>query len=1223
MEQRRSAHLPAPAERSVVTPAVVYDYRLLPYEQDIIATLGISEQEYVWFVEEARRRTLKHGLGPVQATGLEIILINLAIGIALTAVSTLLAPRPEKPEEIRQRSLSDKQGRSRFNQAIGFDGAPSLAMLGSRVPILFGRFEPGNGAIAASGGLLAEPLMVWSRLFSHGSYQSIKALMVVGEVILDPPALEGLMIGGQPLEDFMASNYAVWWSSIVGENRIRKSQKIFGKLSGGPTKDVFVTATLDGEFEPGFAAAYSPSNNADFGAYKPIRNGGHWRVNWKVVSRPEQSGDSEGRVKEERRKIAGKTADGKDQGMPGIGRAYSVKMGLVKIDGREYSKPTEVQVAIGNRLTFRIQSGRLQDDSFTKQSGVTLDDVNNTSIAMREEADDMLQVGEIFLVNRTLRQVVERPVDVWRVGKTFNYKLEVIEFTGANNWIGLAGTGAIEKDILAEGPGDTDLPYFKGSNWYPLLKVAIAKFANTRKTEVTEVGIRSQCWAQAQGLANFSEIPSPYRLYKFDQDNIQLSGGQMSQYLTRVSFFVLGFRLANTDDDWDNLEVTFAIRGRSPVDQYNYIRIFHPTFEEYEFRILPKCATNFRWTGNPYVYVLSASGPLKMKQEKTAHGVVRMQFSGHRMLLEELSELKELRADHRQVDFVETGSWVTGLSRVRGTAPSNKGGLYQAFLEGILGGLKNSGAVFGTTRTAQFTITQPGDTITVEVKAHVEFMGEAWLAQWGTAKAWYNPTYTVVSSAGTFTQGDLLYHTVNCFNSHYAGREGYTSTTSEFRVDGVDGFWTGNEVVAGEKDDRIFETDGALKEVHAWSEIRNSCDDTPEHAIVYVNECRQTTTVADYFGLTMCGVMLRSMRQLQSFQQLQIWLANGINIERLTGGYGPSNNFADFVLYLLSNERAGLGQIINSKMIDRASFEHTARFLEVNHWTFDAALSDGVNIRQYLTQVAPLMLCNFVTKNGKFALTPALPVDTSGQIIQGPIPYAAMFTDSNIIEGSYNLSYIPNDERRNMKCVVKYRQAQRNALVEERTVMVRWDEANSSHYPQEDYDLTGFCTKRGQAFAVARYLLSLRRRVDHTIEFQTTPFGLSLAPGDFIRVETSMSTQGSSESTGIVRADGQLRTLTPVEDGTYKTLVYKVGATALEEIEMTVKGGKAVDPSLHNALFDIPTIQRRHNSYQVEEVALEEEGIVTIRASHHPVDQLDRSKIVADLFNPQWFGAVE
>ena len=117
---------------------------LLPYERELIEIAGCTEEEYRAFTEEARRRSLTRPAGyehvPDVNNGFVVpILINLAIGIALTAVGALLAPKPgaDDRNEITQRQLGSKKGRSRFNPTFGFDSVADIASYGDPVPVCF------------------------------------------------------------------------------------------------------------------------------------------------------------------------------------------------------------------------------------------------------------------------------------------------------------------------------------------------------------------------------------------------------------------------------------------------------------------------------------------------------------------------------------------------------------------------------------------------------------------------------------------------------------------------------------------------------------------------------------------------------------------------------------------------------------------------------------------------------------------------------------------------------------------------------------------------------------------------------------------------------------------------------------------------------------------------------------------------------------------------------
>ena len=1015
-------------------------------------------------------------------------------------------------------------------------------------------------------------------------------------------------------------------------NRPQRSDFALGVESHHVVDDVLVTPTAEGQFDQGFSMCHSPQNNAEFGVFATIRNGGHIRVNWRIVPFPslkDQKDDPVGTIAAERDKICGTAIVAK--GMPGIGRAYSVKMGVVAFNGSTYSVPTELQISLGQTLTFRINGGELEHN-FSAESGVDLADLNNTVEQLRIEADSALQVGEQFLMNRSLFRVTSRPEDVWSLGKTFDYILECVGITGANNWVGIIGTGNIESTILSVGGDEIPpKPEFKGSNWYPLHRYATAKFKNTRITEVTEFGIRSNVWAQANGLCNFPSLPTQSRLADIEKDGNTIQSGTLTGYVPRTSAFLLSVRRSNELEAWDNLgEAIFIVEGSSPTDVFNYIRIYHPAPDEYMFRLLPKCATNFRWArANATFFSLSASAPVRTVSAPTAFGTFRLQFNAHVRTLE---EVKESKIFYNKKEPYQPGISIklAGLSRVGTVEPTGVGGLYQAFLETLLGGLKSTGAKFGDTRSAEFTIndTTKGIRVRCRVTAYVEFMGAAWNDRWTTAKAWYNPVYELldIEAGSPGLDEEVLDTRVVASNSVYAQVDGYTgrNIVSLYRLDEGD---YANDTVVPRPDpvveNRIFETGGKFKESFAYNEMATSAESNPEHKVVYVNESLQTVTTPTYIDTTTAAVEIKASRQIQSLQQIQFWLRDGIEVEHLADQpnsvtYGPSNNFADFCYYLLTAKPQGTGAVVAKRTINKAGFIRTARFLETNFWTFDFALADKVNVRDFLTQLASLNLCHFMTRNGRFSMEPALPCDLEGNVIRDAVPISSYFNDGNIIEDSFELAFLPEEQRRNFKAVIKYRRSAENSVTEERSIVVTWDEDGADGYAEEEYDVSAFCTKRGQSFAIARYLLSTRRRIDHVVKFKTIADGIVIAPGTYIRVDT-LASPYEGMMNGVVRSDGSILSASTFEDGARRGFVYYAGSDGVVETDISIANGQVADPAMRGALFNIPTVQKRFGVYLVDEVTFEDDGLVSVIASHHPVDKIGRSKITADVFMPSSF----
>jgi hypothetical protein len=1256
MEQRNPSHLPREAGSALV-PVEQHRQPLLPYERQLIEVLGLSEQEYREFVAEVARKSRERPAGYEHIPDIRCapvvvaIVVNLVVGAALTAISMLLAPKPPEPDEQKGKKLASQQGRTRFNNNVAFDSAPQLAQLGSRVPIPFGRYEQYGGELPPaddeevgetgipSGGMVVEPLLVWSRMLSNGSFQSLKVMAMIGQTGIEGvPPIEAVMIGGQPIANIYKSNYAFFWSSKPGSNRLDLSNLVAGDAS---PDGHFLAPSASSDNGPAFSCAYSPTNTASFGVYNSIRNGGHYRVNWRVISVATKEGRDV--LYDERMKIAGKDGRWIGTGMHGLGRAYSTRMGITRINGTHYSEPKVVTVKRKDKITFSINGKLFTNDSCgfdTIKSGVNCDDINNTIVSMCEEADDLLRMGEIFLCNRTMLRVVERPTAAWTRKKDFEYELEVIGFTGANREIGVAGTKALEDDILSEG-GDSDPEhYFRSTSWYPLHKVDIGQVANTRPVEVTELGISSNVWSKANGLCNFNSVPTPNELERFDRDEVQLQSGSMDKYMNRTSFFVLGIKEVGNpqglnsagsdvnDDDglfdgFDMMNDTlFCVRGNRPVDIFNYIRIHHPHKAEYEFRLVPKDACNIHryaaYTGQS-IYVLNTNGPIRSVIENTVYGRVLLKFNALVMPVEELFELPELRSgDADRVTSVTCT--VTSFSPI-GVVGTSGGGYLQAYYETILGQLKdpnNPGggdrAIFGETRTRNFSFTSGRVTFNCTMTGTVlnYSYDAAFVALHGTAKAWGGIHVRVVSTAGAVTEGAHYDDTRTIGKSWYAywhtrsgpvtfryGATGVTCTKGEIKLDFI----------------RNFEPYAQIKEISVYSEISRSCDNKPEHRIVYINESLDCNPVADYYDLTMVGVKLRSLNQVQSFEQLQIYLKNGIRVTRLEDGqHGPTNNFADVVYWLLTQAGASIGGELSNKLIDKDSFVSAARFIRQTRLRFDGAITDKTNLRTYITQLAPLFLCNFVVKNGRFALVPAVPTRSDGEIDDGPVAIQQIFTDGNIIDGSFELNYLEQGDRQDFRAVTHYRDTPVNGLVQEQTIVVKWKEEGVAPPPQEDIDMSPFCTRRGHAFIAARYLLSVRRRIDHIVKFQTLADGLSLGPGDYIRVDT-LSSPYESARNAVVRSDLTLLSPSEVKDGTYTAHIYREGSQAVATEQVVIQGNRVSDPTLANALLNIPSITRRTNVYMVDKLDLTEDGLVDITASHFPVFADGRSKIVDDILH--------
>ena len=172
----------------------VYDVPLLPYEKQLIETIGITEEEYQLFAAEVRRRghvrpaeydhipdiqnAVGIGAGAYLAatgsgallgggagkTAAAVILTNVAVGLTLTGIAYLLTPKPKEQAAFGRKELDSTSGTSRYTPSRGFDTLAELGEYASPIPLVFGLYREGYG-----GGMLSTPKLIWSRMFSHGT----------------------------------------------------------------------------------------------------------------------------------------------------------------------------------------------------------------------------------------------------------------------------------------------------------------------------------------------------------------------------------------------------------------------------------------------------------------------------------------------------------------------------------------------------------------------------------------------------------------------------------------------------------------------------------------------------------------------------------------------------------------------------------------------------------------------------------------------------------------------------------------------------------------------------------------------------------------------------------------------------------------------------------------------------------------------------------------------
>jgi hypothetical protein len=1269
MAEWHPVHKPLDFRSGLETGGKLYDPPLLPYEIALIEALGCSEEEYKEFVRHARdsvqvRPAAYAGIPDIQNGPVVPILINLAIGLAFTAVSILLAPKTpalETPAKIRGKKLADQIGPTRFNQTTSFDNVSSLAEYGQPIPIPFGKRGTGRDG-ALTGGLIVAPALVWSRVYSYGSYQAFEGIYVAGEYGMEAPQLGGIRVGTTALNSLGNRDFALYWSSQLGENRPTTARRIAGLDGPGATatmgREIFTAPTEDGQFSTGFSMAYNPQADTSFGTATPIYNGTAFRFNWEIISAPyastEGPDNKEARLETQarRRKIAGSDADvlhrytGQPEGdipqvgQPGVGRAYSRRMGFVQHNGTTYENRTIVSVAENDTLVFEINGTNWAD--FTKSdfegTEVNVRDLKSSADSWRAEASDLLAIGSKWIIGASTWVVESRSPDTWQKGVTQQIVFRCTAITGVAT-VGIPGTRTVREPLGGYEGSVFNPNKHCGAAFFNICRLHMASIRPVRRdAEVIEIGIRSQVWNRANGLCNFNSIPTPFKLHNLDKQDITLTTPRMDKYFERSSCFSLWVRpvqqYGQPQQPWRRIPQLFCVTGNSPTDLYNYIRIRPRIRGYYEYRFIPRTGSDVAINSidtNQVLKLNAQTGAIFGQDYDTDYGAFRITTNAEIVSIADIRRNDELVTAPQESNIVTTTQTTIPSALSQYDQSSNNGSVQQvvnSWLTAVLGYARDYP---GQTRSGRIVFNKPGvGEIQFDVNASSvngilgSTIGQVYLnANRGSTRIWSNVTYTVVSANGTWNTSHA-FTVVIPVNNDFSRVGGYSAVNVAFAVTAVQAVST-NTSTKVSAEERVFEENSQVADCSHYLELTKSNQGGPEHEIVYVNECLANESLAEYYGMSTLGFTVKSSGQLGGIGQIRAWVPTGINVYRLIeGDTKPSNLFADLVYYLLTSKSQGVGNVVPLELIDIDSLRITANFQRSNKIFFDGVVEDSDSFRSFLYDNAALQLCNFTIKNGRFGMMPALPYDSNYEISTSPIAVDQIFTAGNIIQDSLQVQYIDAAQRSNFRALVSWRVTVENDLPTQASALVDWADITEGNRAttQQAFDLTDFCTNRAQALLTARFLLSIRRRVTHTVSFKTVPDALGIQPGSYIRVITESTSYSATNNGGITDA-GTLVSITTITNGTYDALVYNPSTGAVTEQRITIANNAVTDSTLYGCLFTLLSMEASVGMYQVEQLTIDEDGLVNVSAVQVPVDSTGASIVAKDVLNEAAFRVLE
>jgi hypothetical protein len=1189
------------------------------------------------------------------------ILISIAVGAVLQAAAYFLTPKPKaQRNDTTQLDLGGNSGASRFSPNSGFDSAQNLANYGTPVPIVFTKYVQTVGE--TSGGLLISPALVWSRMKSWGSFQVIEIVAVAGQGVMDRPDRSGLFLGNNAIDGIFENDFQFYWNTgNSSASRLLGQNLRYGTLSTpnipSPQENAFVAPTKQGVNDTGFCGAFTPTNQTKFGVYQGIPNGTPYRPNWEITQPLKgQSEETHDQIITDQQKfietkllythpyggLPPNVGNRLSAGMPGTGKNYARHVGVISHNGYIMPNPQlqfvngiayefignlteERTVQVNDIIEVVVGYGRQNPTPFpiigVGKSQTRLQDIVSTLDAEAEQFDSAMVRGQTYMIGRTTWQIIDRENRIYVPGEApIIVKMRCTDTWSANQ----AKIGIVAPQILSEAGAvySRDIP----EAFYPILRVDFAHVRNNRPCDVTEIGIRSQVWAKFNGITNFNTLPTPFELQQYNSNAVQVREGKNTSYARRTSFFALDVRPADnestrntTSNDGFTFLGLFAVSGSTPQDIYSFIRVTHPSNALFEYRLRPFNSVIFaiQSGGDEDIFELNGSGtPYQERTATTYMGTFAFGGRGKFIKAKDAFTHPQMAVRPEQIGELQYGAWINSVSGVEflgAFSTSNGESAAWNTLSNILALARGLDPYFDnlpvgyTTTIENWTYNRDAPKIAVmriRLRAYYRSLPNTPRDKW-----WEITGTEVVSFSGTWQPNEVFIKTASTVDGVQYGFRYRVTTRSEYQ-----------EYDAPQSVTRIFEVYSGIAEVSHYGDlITRSCDNGPEHEIVYVNESIAEDTVIGYDNLAMTGLKLRSSNSLQTLDQLRCYMREGVQVELLTdGGTGASNLFTDLVWYLATNKDIGVGNIISPELLDRDQLAETGRYLRANRIFFDDVIADSINLRSYISEKAASLLCYAVIKNGKLSVAPALPVGSDYKITTEAPKISAMFTDGNIIEDSFRLEWLELEERKMFQAAVIFSRRPLNQLTRQETVVVRYDQSGSADLPIEEFNLP-HVSSVDHAILAAKYFLSLRKHVTHSITFKTLPYGLALAPGDYIAVAVEMSPYNPSNN-GVIQPDGTVVSVLPLADDTYTVNAWERSSTEVVRTSLTITGGIATN--LRNSVFSVVSSNVTKHVYQVDALDIDQDGIVTVKATNFPVDTNNRSLIALDVLSNSAFNII-
>jgi hypothetical protein len=1195
--------------------------RLLPYEHQLIAELGISEQEYLNFVQAQFDHTKlpeDRLLLPQNDPG-TIGLVLTIVGILFQVGAALLAPKPELPSQQDQRRRRDQA----FSPRFGFNGSQELAKYGDPVNLVYCNTDDNP-----TGGVRVATSLIWSAVHSEGSAQFMQMLLAIGASDIQEIAPGRIAFGQTPIRQFAAGK--TW--AYFGANRPLQ----FGDLLRGDTTDptrigeasssvAYRTTLVGDQHAEGFSQAFSPSTMTKFGVFAPIP------INVSFIDR-----DDEGEEKD-------------------------APLGI-EVQGLEGYWPLNVfndarpVVPIGQRMTlvFRgIASGG--------------NDTARAAKEMRRTLSSYIDAASTYKLGSAKFRVAAPIKNVELDDGAMRVQMECVEpgicpveDYGTEDFKKNGREAKIELTTLEKEVKTLNEQLLRNE---PILKPGVGDGINAKLNEIDSLislveELRDNRWTAA-------EIDSILN------DDGDIFDDRINPFAQRV----LNTRQSR-DDERNQIEEwqeEISAERKKPNTSQAFIDRRRQWMREARVRIatlskrLRNQQSKLDWAVREYGFNTPRGGTLREDRKVLLRRQSRLQ-----------KELAELYGDANNLDLNAMAARDANL-RSQITTKNNRIGFLQRYLEN-----PNSWNDFFNTKClvkmeegGYETITECGVVdFALKAKVFQRIQGRAkkygeesvkryrdsdngtkvrsaffWLFYRRVGQEWSRVPYIFSVRRGAdvdnfislkFIAGDNIGKWQFRFEPIaetaaemlYLGAADFAYIENSGDVASVGGPAGGQFTFLGSVRGRQglkppinvnpYEVDEwGLFSVRSDTQTSYSFESGPEFTISAVTEQRVepfSTYPRLYSGLTLLGFNAYSGQGIQDLRSLSAFTLKGKRVRRLRddGSYpftpdGASSFAPDIFLDTILDVANGIGQFAKIEGIDLPALALAKRFCQRNNLFFDGVIAEPTAWRQFWAEIGPYSLLELGRIGGKETLIPAVPCDNAGNITR-TVQIRAMFTAGNILEDSYKEEFIDyGSSVQDLIATVIYRNTERDGVFPRNaSVDVSLVGVTEATAIRQTFDLSQYVTNRSQAIMYAKLLCQQRRNIRRNIEFKTFPTDSPLSPGAYIYVDAGLQ-EWQGIYSGQVESGGALNIplADAIPNGSYSVLLYKDGQSVITTTASISSNVASSLAGYEGWLFVLGTPAKAKRTFRVVEVQMDEEGEVSVRAVEHPCDNSGQS-LIAD-----------